>query len=69
MRELETSARALRAAGDADFPADAFHAAAAHLRAVSEFVNEQAERLEQKILEAGGIAPERLRRPGGERAR
>ncbi|HEX6939280.1 MAG TPA: hypothetical protein VF158_07695 [Longimicrobiales bacterium] len=63
-RELETAEGALRAAGGDPLPADVFEAAAEHLRAVGEFIDEQAERLEARMLEAGGIDAGRLRRGG-----
>jgi len=55
----------LRHAEGDDFPAAAFAESARHLRAVADFVDEQAERLEAKILHAGGIEPGRVRRTGG----
>jgi hypothetical protein len=63
--ELESVDGALRRAEGADFPVAAFEDAAAQLRAVSDFVEEQAERLQEKILHAGGIEPGRVRRSGG----
>jgi len=63
-RELELAETALREAEGGDFPADVFEAAAQHLHAVAEFIDEQAERLEAKILEAGGVDPSRLHRGG-----
>jgi hypothetical protein len=61
-RELETVENALRTAGGGDVPAQVFEEAAHHLLAVAEFIDEQDERLQTTILEAGGIDPERLRR-------
>jgi hypothetical protein len=63
--ELTAVAAALRGAEADDFPAAAFAAAAASLGEVATFVDEQAERLEAKILHAGGIEPGRVRRSGG----
>ncbi|HEX7117229.1 MAG TPA: hypothetical protein VF212_00470 [Longimicrobiales bacterium] len=65
-RELETAENALRALGGDPLPAQVFEEAANHLLAVGEFIDEQAERLEARILEAGGLDPERLRRDGGD---
>ena len=64
-RELESVAGALRHAEAEDFPAAEFEAAASRLSAVHAFVEEQAERLEQKVLSAGGLEPGRIRRRGG----
>jgi hypothetical protein len=63
--ELDAVDGALRRAEGSDFPAAAFDDAAAHLRAIIDFVDEQAERLQEKILHAGGIEPGRVRRTGG----
>lgn len=65
-RELETAENALRALGGDPLPAQVFEEAANHLLAVGEFIDEQAERLEARILEAGGLDPERLRRDGSD---
>ena len=64
-QELDALAGALRHAEGRDFPADGFAAAGAHLGAVQAFVEEQEQRLEEKILHAGGIEPGRVRRTGG----
>jgi Cdc6-like AAA superfamily ATPase len=60
--ELSAVAGALRHAEAGDFPASDFDDAAANLAAVSRFVEEQAQRLQDKILHAGGIEPGRVRR-------
>ncbi len=65
-RELETVERTLRTTESGEFPAQVFEEAAEHLLAVAEFIDEQAERLQAKILEAGGLDPERLGRNDGE---
>ncbi len=64
-RELDGVAGALRQAEGSDFPEDAFADAAAQLRAVIDFAEEQGERLADKLLHAGGIEPGRIRRTGG----
>ncbi|HEX7050779.1 MAG TPA: hypothetical protein VF188_11295 [Longimicrobiales bacterium] len=61
-RELETLEAALRDADGDDFPADVFQEAADHLHAVGEFIDEQEERLQARLLEAGGVTVEHLRR-------
>jgi hypothetical protein len=60
--ELDAVAGALRHAEAADFPAAEFAAAADHIRSVAGFVEEQEQRLQEKILHAGGIEPGRVRR-------
>jgi hypothetical protein len=64
-RELDGVAGALRHAEGADFPAAEFAATSEHLRAVVAFVDDQAERLEEKLLHFGGLEPGRVRRTGG----
>ena len=63
--ELAGVTGALRHAEGEDFPAVAYEDAAGHLRAVLAFVDEEAERLEEKVLHAGGLEPGRVRRSGG----
>jgi len=65
LQELSAVAGALRHAEGEDFPAADFAAAEAQLSAVESFVEEQEQRLEEKILHAGGIEPGRVRRTGG----
>jgi hypothetical protein len=60
--ELEAVAGALRHAEGADFPVAEFDAAAEHIRNIATFVEEQEQRLQEKILHAGGIEPGRVRR-------
>lgn len=60
--ELAAVAGALRHAEAEDFPAGEFEAAADHLHSVMLFVEEQEQRLQEKILHAGGIEPGRVRR-------
>jgi hypothetical protein len=61
-RELDDVRGALAHVEGNEFPADAFTAAADRLGALEAFVDEQAERLEEKILHAGGLEPGRIRR-------
>lgn len=63
--ELEAVRGALRHAEGADFPVAEFEAAFSHSAALTMFCDEQAERLEDKILHAGGLEPGRVRRSGG----
>ena len=60
--ELEAVEGALRNAEGKDFPADAFAAMQSKLSEVQSFIDEQAERLEEKILLSGGLEPGRIRR-------
>jgi len=60
--ELEAVAGALRHAEADDFPAVEFAQAAEHVRLVLQFVEEQEQRLQEKVLHAGGIEPGRVRR-------
>lgn len=61
-RELEAVAGALRHAEGSDFPHAEFDQANEHIASVENFVNEQAERIEEKILSSGGLEPGRIRR-------
>jgi len=64
-QELGAVAGALRHAEAGDFPEESFGVVRTHLDAVESFVDEQEERLAEKILHAGGIEPGRVRRTGG----
>ena len=60
--ELEFVAGTLRHAEGADFPADDFAAVQSRLADIQTFITDQAERLEDKVLHAGGLEPGRVRR-------
>ena len=60
--ELAAVTGALRYAEGDDFPADEFDAVSDHLRSVTRFVEEQEQRLQEKILYSGGIEAGRVRR-------
>ena len=60
--ELDAAAGALRHAEAIDFPAAEFERAHDYVRLVAQFVEEQEQRLQEKILHAGGIEPGRVRR-------
>lgn len=60
--ELEAVAGALRTVEAEDFPHAEFDAAVANLNAVESFLDEQAERIEEKMLSSGGLEPGRIRR-------
>lgn len=60
--ELDAVAGALRHAEAADFPAEDFAEAARNLDAAVQFIDDQEQRLQEKMLHAGGIEPGRVRR-------
>ena len=60
--ELDAVDGALRTVEGDDFPADAFGDVQSKLADISAFIDEQAERLEEKMLHAGGLEPGRVRR-------
>ena len=64
-RELDAVVGALRHAEGSDFPGEDFAGAATHLDAVRRFVEDQQQRLQDKILHSGGLEPGRVRRTGG----
>jgi hypothetical protein len=60
--ELDAVAGALRHAEATDFPAEDFAEAARNLDAAVQFIDDQEQRLQEKMLHAGGIEPGRVRR-------
>ena len=63
--ELRSLEGALRHAEQTDFPVESHEAAVTSLRAVVNFVDEEGERLREKILYAGGLEPGRVRKNQG----
>lgn len=61
-RELETVQGAIRHAEGADFPARAYQEAEAGIERLLTFVEEEGQRLQEKMLRAGGLEPGRIRR-------
>ncbi len=61
-RELEALSGAIRHVEETDFPADAYDAAEERVTRLLEFAEEEARRLQEKILQAGGLEPGRMRR-------
>ena len=61
-RELESLVGAIRMAEGEDFPAEEYAEAEGRLRTLSDFLEEEGQRLEAKILQAGGLEPGRTRR-------
>lgn len=64
LREMEALEGSLRHAEGTDFPEGHYREAADRLEAVLAFVDEEAQRLQEKILHAGGLEPGRVRRSG-----
>jgi len=62
LRELEALEGNLRRAEGEDFPEEAYAEARRALDAVADFVDTEAERLEERILQEGGLEPGRIRR-------
>lgn len=60
--ELEAVRGALQHAEGPDFPEQAFRDAESYIASIEAFIDEQAERIEEKILSAGGLEPGRIRR-------
>lgn len=61
-RELAELEGALRHAEGSDFPEDDYRNVSAALQGVLDFTEEEARRLQEKILHAGGLEPGRVRR-------
>lgn len=60
--ELEAVRGALAHAEGSDFPHQDFDAVTDRLAAIESFIDEQAERIEEKMLASGGLEPGRVRR-------
>lgn len=61
-RELESLEGALRHAEGSDFPVDDYRSVEEMLQRLQDFTDEEARRLQAKILHAGGLEPGRVRR-------
>ena len=61
-RELVTLSGTLRHAEGSDFPTDTYRKAELRIGALLHFAEEEAGRLQEKILTSGGLEPGRLRR-------
>lgn len=64
LREMEALEGSLRHAEGEDFPEEAYGEIRSGLEAVVGFVDDEAQRLQEKILHAGGLEPGRVRRSG-----
>lgn len=62
VRELDALEGAIRHAEGDDFPGAEYEAVRNRLSAVLDFLEEEGQRLEAKILETGGLEPGRMRR-------
>jgi len=61
-RELEMLEGALHSAEGSDFPTEAYGSARSKLGELEVFIDDEAARLREKILHAGGLEPGRVRR-------
>ncbi len=61
-RELHALEGALRHAEGPDFPVETYAVTRDALRRILDFADDEAERLQEKILHAGGLEPGRVRR-------
>ena len=61
-RELEALRGALEHAEGSDFPAAAYAEVDGAVRLILDFVDDEAQRLQEKILHSGGLEPGRVRR-------
>jgi multidrug resistance efflux pump len=61
-REMDTLAASIQHAEGDDFPMERYDEVARDLDRVTEFVHEEGRRLQNKILQAGGLEPGRVRR-------
>jgi len=65
LREMDALEGALHRAEGDDFPEDRYDEIRARLAEVVDFCEEEAARLQAKILHTGGLEPGRVRRGGG----
>jgi len=63
-RELDALEGALKHAEGRDFPSDEYARVRDAVRSLLTFADEEAQRLQDKILHAGGLEPGRVRRGG-----
>jgi hypothetical protein len=63
-RELDALEGALKHAEGRDFPAEEYVQARSAVRRLLDFADQEAQRLQDKILHAGGLEPGRVRRGG-----
>ena len=63
-RELDALEGALKHAEGKDFPVDEYAEVRGAVRRLLDFAEEEAQRLQDKVLHAGGLEPGRVRRGG-----
>ena len=63
-RELDALEGALKHAEGGDFPVEEYARIRGALRSVLDFADEEGQRLQDKVLHAGGLEPGRVRRGG-----
>ena len=63
-RELDALKGALKHAEGSDFPFDTYEGVGESLKHVLDFTDEEGARLQEKILHAGGLEPDRVKRGG-----
>jgi len=63
-RELDALEGALKHAEGRDFPSEEYAQVRGAVRRLLDFADEEAQRLQDKILHAGGLEPGRVRRGG-----
>ena len=61
-RELRALSGALRHVEDADFPVEGYAGAEEQVQALLRFADEEGQRLQDKVLQGGGLEPGRIRR-------
>jgi len=61
-KELDALSGAIRHAEGDDFPLDAYEGVRNQMDEILDFVGEEGRRLEEKLLQAGGLEPGRVRR-------
>jgi hypothetical protein len=62
---MEALAATIRHAEGDDFPAEAYREAEQRVEELVGFVDEEARRLQDRILQSGGLEPGRVRRSSG----
>jgi hypothetical protein len=63
-RELDAVSDAIRNAEGTDFPREAYDNASNMMQSLNLFIDEEEQRLADKMLHAGGLEPGRIRRGG-----
>lgn len=64
IREMETLRGALERAEGSDFPIDTYEEMESTVQRILDFADDEATRLQEKVLHSGGLEPGRVRRGG-----